>query len=221
MLKLAEALTRDLLQEPESGMGYQIVEAMMEDHRVRRAVAYNADLLLFEDEPRPMFKTSAYVRLLLEARSSEGSVKTLHVLPRSTTARVALAMNEDAARYGSGPARDATEEKTKFGEVFVRFSAYENDRRITASGALRRGSYATTAADAVNVQTGNQAVARYALPNPQPASFRFAIHPLRDTVVQKGIVEPAYGQPGGGIEVLFTKGTADRTVTGLPPIPDE
>jgi hypothetical protein len=92
---------------------------------------------------------------------------------------------------------------------------------VTPDGSLRSGTYATTADDAKNVKTGRNAVARYALPNPSPASWRFTIKPEKDTVVRKGIVEPAYGQPGGGVEAMFTNGTQPQTVTGPDKIPDE
>ncbi|MBI4263103.1 MAG: hypothetical protein HY657_01900 [Acidobacteria bacterium] len=113
-------------------------------------------------------------------------------------------------------------ETTKTGEVFVRFSAFQNDNRIREDGSLRPGTYATTEEDARNVKTGRDAVARYALSNPQPASYRFTIRPEIDTVIQKGIVQPAFEQPGGGVEVIFKDGAAPNTVT-LPPdkIPDE
>ncbi len=81
--------------------------------------------------------------------------------------------------------------------------------------------YATTEEDAKNVRTGKEAVARHALPKPAPASNVFTIKPRKDTVIQRGIVEPAYGQPGGGVEVIFTDGTQAGTVTGPEKIPDE
>lgn len=70
--------------------------------------------------------------------------------------------------------------------------------------------------------SGKDAVARYALPNPEPASYVFTIRPKKDTDIKRGTVEPANGQPGGGAEVIFTSGTTANTVT-LPPakIPDE
>jgi hypothetical protein len=92
---------------------------------------------------------------------------------------------------------------------------------VQPDGSLSPGSYATTEEDAKNVKTGKEAVARYALPNPEPASYKFTICPDRDTVIQYGIVQPAYGQPGGGVEVLFKEGTQPRTVTGPEKIPDE
>ena len=119
------------------------------------------------------------------------------------------------------PAKDAPVEKTKEKEVFKRFTAYENDRRINPDGSLLPGTYATTEEDAKNVRTGKEAVARYALPNPKPASNKWTIKPWKDTLIQYGIVEPANDQPGGGVEVLFKDGTHAGTVTGPEKIPDE
>ena len=45
--------------------------------------------------------------------------------------------------------------------------------------------------------------------------------PHKDTKIQKGTVKPARGQPGGGVEVICTKGTQPNTVTGPVEIPDE
>jgi len=52
MLRLTDSNTRALLAQPESGMGYQVVEATLSDNKTKRGVAYNAELLLFEEEPR-------------------------------------------------------------------------------------------------------------------------------------------------------------------------
>ena len=77
-----------------------------------------------------------------------------------------------------------------------------------------------TAEDAKNVQTGLAAVARYALPNPKPAIYVFTVRPVADTAAQRGTVQPAFGQPGGGVELRFPDGTAPRTVIGPDQIPE-
>jgi hypothetical protein len=64
-------------------------------------------------------------------------------------------------------------------------------------------------------------VARYALPDPAPASNVVTVRPNRETDIQRGIVERAFSQPGGGVEVIFTNGTQPKTVTGPTKIPDE
>jgi hypothetical protein len=223
MLHLERTYTANLLSQPESGMGYQIVEATLADNKTKRGVAYNAELLLFDEEPRSLMQTASYSAILESAKSSAGEIKSLRVIPRPATRTLTSSVRESTGDYGkkAGPAKDAPREKTKAGEVFKRFSAYKNDNRVLADGSLRPGTYATTEEDAKNVKTGAEAVARYALPNPAPASYVFTIRPHKDTVLQRGIVEPAYGQPGGGVEVIFTDGTQPNTVTGPDKIPDK
>jgi hypothetical protein len=121
----------------------------------------------------------------------------------------------------AGPAKTAPEEKTKANEVFKRYSAYQKDNRLQANGSWSDGTYATTEEDAKNVKTGKDAVSRYALPDPEPACYVFTGKPDKDTPIQRGIVEPAFGQPGGGVEVLFPKGTQANTVTGPETIAKE
>ena len=130
-------------------------------------------------------------------------------------------LRENSVAYGKKAQRaaDAPEGTTLADEVFKRFTAFDNDRRITADHGLLPGTYATTEADAKNVKTGLEAVARYALPNPKPAIYVFTVKPLKDTLIQHGIVQPDNGQPGGGVEVLFGDGAAANTVTGPATIP--
>jgi hypothetical protein len=222
MLRIDSSLRTELLAQPESGMGYQIVEATSFNGRIQRGVAYNAELLLFEGEPRPMFRTIAFARLVNEAKPS-AEIISLRVVAHMASTSSAFALKETATSYGrkAPPTKDAPIEKTKDKEVFKRFTAYENDHRIKPDGSLLPGTYATTEEDAKNVRTGKEAVARYALPNPKPASNVFTIKPHKDTLIQRGMVEPANDQPGGGAEVIFTAGTQPGTVTGPDKIPDE
>lgn len=47
---------------------------------------------------------------------------------------------------------------------------------------------------------------------PPQLQYRFKVSPLKDTKVQRGIVQPANGHKGGGAEVIFTDGTTDRVL---------
>jgi hypothetical protein len=126
------------------------------------------------------------------------------------------------AKAASAAAEDAPITLTELGEIFKRFSAYINDRRITAGKGLTAGTFATTKEDAdANVKTGTDAVSRYALPNPKPASNVFTISPQKDTDLKRGTAQPANNQPGGGVEVIFVNGVPDGTVTGPATIPDK
>lgn len=151
-------------------------------------------------------------RALVAANSAHGSRKT-ELLAESQQL-------EFSAK--SAAAKDAPVTLTVAGEVFKRFSAYADDRRVTQGKGLTPGTFATTKEDAdANVRTGTDAVSRYALPNPKPASNRFTITPAQDTDLQRGTAQPAYNQPGGGVEVIFVNGLPDGTVTGSTTIPDK
>ena len=119
-------------------------------------------------------------------------------------------------------AEDSPITLTVLAEIFKRFSAYANDKRVTPGKGLTPGTFATTKEDAdANVKTGSDAVARYALPNSKPASNVFTITPATDTEVKRGTAQPANNQPGGGVEVIFVYGLPDGTVTGPVTIPDQ
>jgi hypothetical protein len=47
-------------------------------------------------------------------------------------------------------------------------------------------------------------------------NYAFQIYPLENTDIQRGIVQAANNQPGGGVEIYFPNGTDGNTVD-LPP----
>jgi hypothetical protein len=121
----------------------------------------------------------------------------------------------------AGPANLGIREKALKGEVFIRFSAYENDRRVTANRGLEPGTYATTLADAeVCIEKGEDPIARYALPSLESPKYAFRITPPDKTAIQGGTVEPANGQPGGGAETIFPEGTPANTVSYAKDVSD-
>ena len=222
VLRLNQSEMKRLLAQPETGMGYQVVEVVLEDNRKETGIAYNAEFLTLREQ------TQNYLRRLRDTTFSERSngsrtgIKSLTVVTRGQSSSRFMRTKRVAGAAGaSAPADDAPVETTKYGDVFKRFSAYENDRRLSPDGSWRDGTYATTEEDAKNVDTGKDAVSRYALPNPKPASYRFTARPHVGTEIQVGTVAPAHGQPGGGVEVLFRNGTQQNTVTGPKKIPDE
>lgn len=123
-------------------------------------------------------------------------------------------------RSNKTPASEADISLTNKSEIFKRFSDYKSDHRITASGGLLPGTFATTEEDARNVRTGIEAINRYAMPSDEPAIYVFTIKPPENTALRRGTVEPAYGKPGGGVEVIFVNGSPEKTVTGPDTIPE-
>jgi hypothetical protein len=130
-----------------------------------------------------------------------------------------MMMMNEAARDSRG-AKDAPITATEAADIFKRFSAYVNDFRITDKRGLKPGTFGTTKEDAEHVHTGREAISRYALENKQSANKRFTITPPGNTPIQEGTVQPAYGEPGGGVEVIFVNGTPDGTVSMPDIIPE-
>ena len=221
------ALKRELAKRPESGMGYQLVEIQFEKSQGTDAgIAYNGELLVLSSEPVVKITRESFEGFVRRSPSATGQIKSLRVLQKSDAyqldarARESLVLKAAAAKVGSGPAGEAPVEQTKSGEVFKRFTAYPKDFRVREDGGWTDGTYATTEEDAKNVKTGRDAVKRYALPNSEPASNVWTGRPHAGTTIQRGTTQPAFDQPGGGVEVIFTTGTQANTVTGPVKIPD-
>jgi len=216
MIKVSESIQKKLLNLPESGMGYQIVEATYSDSRRKECIVMNAtiaeptnnrsvqDVLksISIEEANRVYESAAVSPDIIDVRlkSDKGIFK-------------ATAMLKEARG-----ADQAQEEKTKKDEHFVRFSHFEDDKRIDkVNKKALPGTYATTAEDAKYcIENRINPITRYALPNTLTIEYAFHIRPIENTPVKRGTIEPANNQPGGGMEVLFTKGTSNNTVS-LPP----
>jgi len=121
---------------------------------------------------------------------------------------------KDKHRYSGGNgAVESPKEYANGKEIFVRVSAYENDRRIDfIKKCLLEGTFTTTHQDYLNcVMYHDDPVDRYALPNDEIIKWAFYILPKTNDMLQRGIVQPAFGHQGGGIEAFFEKGTHDNT----------
>jgi hypothetical protein len=217
MIRLESRFIEQLLARPETGMGYQRVQLELWTGSRQLGVALNADVVVLDSDSTDVRRLS-YEVLVQRAAASAGLVRAISVVEPS--AKPAMRIAEGSGRKAPPEAKDAPVEKTKAGEVFKRFSAYVNDRRVQPDGSLRPGTYATTEEDARNVKTGSDAVRRYALPDSTPASYVYTSGPNAATSIQRGIVAPAFGQPGGGVEVIFPQGTQPGTTTGPVKIPD-
>ena len=220
MLRLEARFIDKLLSEPESGMGFQYVEVGQTRGGRASGIVINSGLLVLEEDLVALVMRSGTI-FELRARTAESSVGKITDVRVTHGASPRAAVRERIT--GAAPTREAKDapiEKTTYGQVFKRFSAYENDLRVRPDGSLLPGTYATTEEDARNVRTGSEAIIRYALPNSKPASWVFTSRPASDTTIQRGIVAPANDQPGGGVEVIFPHGTQPRTTSGPVKIPD-
>jgi hypothetical protein len=221
---LNEERQRELLEQPESGMGYQTVEITLRNGESRHGTAFNSEYLIYSEESLDRLEaiTEPARRLQMLERNELGfgeEIVEINVVP-SEVASDSRVRESDGGDARSSGANEAFPEPLNEKKQFKRLSAFANDRRITPTRALLPGTYATTAEDAKQVHNGRAAVRRYALPNPAPAVNMFTIDPpALGTILQRGIAQPAYGQPGGGVEVIFMNGSPDKTVTGPKQIP--
>jgi hypothetical protein len=217
-------------------MGYQKAVVKLSTGQLETGYIFNGATFFSPDELISLTPTGMWLAERDGSRSSL-SITDITVIPRpanmlrnvrrimttfaSERTYNVLENTKAILAKASEAAKDAPITATSANEVFKRFSAYFDDFKITEKKGLRRGTFATTAEDAENVRTGKDAVTRYALENKQPANNRFTIQPAESTNLQRGIAQPAYGEPGGGVEVIFVNGTGDNTVSGPDILPEE
>lgn len=223
LIRLENEWFEYLLNQPETGMGYQFVGLTDKFNHKKDAIILNSELLIDVDYIKNVRKFSlsqkgSYRELLKAAYSSEAVIREIVVFSKSEFLRT-YQVAQVYKSHGRS-ASDAGTSYTKKEAVFKRFSAFEDDHRVTEKNGLKPGTYTTTEEDARNVKTGVEAVLRYALPNDDPANKVFTIKPPERTQIKEGIVQPVDSKPGGGVEVIFVSGSPDSTVLGPAIIPE-
>jgi len=211
-----------LLSLPETGMGYQVIDGQLTgSSQTKRYVVYNADLIVDLDDDFERNKQLIIVRgyTLISNFANTLDIKTDSIkliTKRSLYESKSLSqtkLNINNRHSGGKGAIDSPKENADGKEFFVRLSAYQNDKRIDfAKKRLKDGSFTTTLHDYLScVRTKDDPVDRYALPNDETIKWSFYIQPKSNDSLQRGIVQPAFGHEGGGIEAYFENGTTDNT----------
>ncbi len=240
--RTSDGLCEDLLQAPESGMGYQIAVVHNDRYLILNAVLavplVGPRVYLLHEAPERVTIASR-ARILLEgdklhlADWRDSATDWLSPDGYGSLNRMAEAwMGEEdpMAAIAKLPTLEGLLEKVEThgsylapsrpGELFVRYSAFPDDRRINPDGSAKLGTYVTTDLDAKLVPSGLSAVGRYALPFPAPAVHRFLFSPPPGTTLRCGTVAPDFGRAGGGVEVLFDSALPPGTAHGPHPIPE-
>jgi hypothetical protein len=224
--KTTSALTADLLSLPETGMGYQVIDAKRKDKYTKeRFLVYNAELIVELDvkifEAKQQIVKEGFNRILNKANYL--SLENVTIVNKSVIQEVRYlteSKTREKQRHSGGRgAADNQKENADGRETFVRLSAYQNDRRIDfESKRLKPGTYTTTRGDyRVCVMYKDDPVDRYALPNDEKIKYAFEVRPKINDTLQRGIVQPAFGHDGGGIEVYFAEGTSKDTYVLVKP----
>jgi hypothetical protein len=201
-----------LLKQPETGMGYQIVEASKSGSYSReKFLILNSEVVIEMNK-----YTNDNVRMVINEGTASIKAKAglitltgISVFNEKQFRNVVNeAKNEDERGAIENPVVNADGD-----EIFVRLSAFDKDRRVDKMKmCLLPGSYTKTEEDYMSCKTSkDDPVERYALPNNDDVKHAFYIQPLKTDSLQRGKVQPANGKRGGGKEVYFAKGTAAGT----------
>lgn len=216
LLRVTSDSTEKLLEQPETGMGYQIIY----DRGIRYLVFNSLIALPFSDyksnriDSRDVEYLSgnpdldelpAWLELISFSNEAETCVSILDKQINSSDPGITL---PDVV---SGPPAWLA----KVPRSYYRFSPFHKDRRIDPNGDFRPGTYATTFNDLAFVPSGFAAVGRYALPNPASACQVFQIVTW-DPPTYMGTATPNFGQAGGGVEVLFKNGARPSPAASFP-----
>lgn len=215
--------TRLLLSLPETGMGYQIIDATRQgffSSSKSRFVVYNGELIIekndfFEKNKRQVIN-EGFNRVLDSVNSI--ALVNPHIIKLSEIRESRTFSNARMDSLSrSSDETGARENPLKRGngtDLFFRLSAYQDDKRIDFQNKkLRDGSFATTNTDYLLCKlSGDDPIDRYALPNDEKIKFAFKFKPQADDLYRKGVVQPAYNHNGGGIEVYFDNGTSNGTL---------
>ncbi len=195
-----------LIDLPESGPGYQLIELSQGDIVVPagKYIVFLAELMIElndfvqfltgHDPQNPPRSFPDYNAFKLAIVPTPRRIASLPSSPVPTT-------SSPATPWPVSPTLVATH-VTAGGEVFWRLCAVNPDPRLRG-GTLTPGTYLTSDDDMKLVNTGFGAVGRYALPSPFPASHVARCTPAPGETFRVGTTRPNFGQAGGGVEVLF------------------
>lgn len=220
IFKAQSNFSKTLLSLPESGMGYQIVDAKrLGSYTTSRYIVYNSELIIDYDKNFGLFKrqivNEGYTKMF--GQSDYIVLESPTLVNRSVLSNIRIfsesKMNTKGRHSGGSGAVDNPPIYASGTDIFVRLSAYSEDKRIDfVNMRLKEGTYTTTEADYLSCKINiDDPVDRYALPNDEKINWAFFVIPKSYDKYRPGIVQPANNHNGGGIETLFDKGTSDNT----------
>jgi hypothetical protein len=218
--KLTLATSNLLLDKPETGMGYQIVEAFhSKGYLHERFVVYNGEIAINDDADYNKYKIEmkdlgyqeTYKRADFIVLSDVSIIKSKEIKEIRSVSQDKI--TKFGRHQGGTAAIDNPKKNANGSDWYTRISHYENDKRINfEKNYLRPGSFTTLLRDyVICVQLNDDPIDRYALPSNDKIDWAFFIKPLDSDTVQEGIVQPAFGHDGGGEEAFFNEGTSPGT----------
>jgi|SRR6185437_6439905 len=211
IFKIIPSQQEELKSLPETGMGYQFIQAKFKEEYVQRElIVLNAELIV-DNDPQ---KEDNLKAIFLEGFGFSVRTSVYQELEdiKLITGTASLSAPTEAGALLSS----AKESPVIYpdGQLYcVRLSAYDDDIRIDkTNNCLLPGSFTTTKKDYEDcVNAKDDPVERYALPNGQKIDWAFHVLPRVKDGYRFGTVKPEFGKRGGGEECFFETGTSFGT----------
>lgn len=219
--KASNLLKEQLINLPETGMGYQILKlSPTPQYRMTEVTVFNSELLVDNDHLASSGITNFandYDELLksTELIINLGDLRVESVVRTPSSRNLFKSERSNCGRQTGGKgALENPEKYTDGDEDFVRVSHYRNDNRIDeVNNCLKKGAFTTSLKDYLEcVYCPDYPNDRYALPNDDVIRWAFFITPIKFDRLQEGVVQPANNKNGGGYEAYFKDGTSRNTL---------
>ena len=210
VFKLFPNQQQELMSMPETGMGYQLIQARFSgEYSVKEFIVLNEELIvennyLKKDYLREIFSKGFGFSI---RNAVYRDLKDIKLINENKS------FNAFKDTGGQNPAKENSVIYPDGNSYFVRLSAYDDDKRVDkTNNCLLPGSYTTTKKDYENcVNDKDDPVERYALPNEEKIEWAFHILPDVKDGYKFGTVKPEFGMRGGGEECYFENGTSFGT----------
>ena len=203
---------------PETGMGYQVIEASKAGfYAKQKYLVLNSSMVIDIDGNQNEFVRKIIAEGIVAAKKLSSGI-TLTGIKVLNERELRGSVNEGKSEKEKG-AIDNPKELADGNEMFTRLSAFDDDKRVDkVNNCLRMGSFATTQEDYLQCKKGaDNPIERYALPSNDEIKFAFEIKPKMGDLLQRGIVQPMDGKRGGGKEAYFETGTSVGTFVSQHP----
>jgi len=232
IINLSDSAKEELLGLPETGMGFQLVEAIFWGEQ-KQFLVFNSEtavditslgLSAAEDITNLLRNEQAIISAM------QGAVETIFASPaphsfKLISSRIGSSISTSSVTpIAATPSSLVKHDVLTNNRKFHRFSAFNPDRRVNpTTGDFAPGTYATVDSEVPFVPSGFAAVGRFALPNNLPASHHYVIKAPVGASVSFGTVAPAFSQAGGGVEAFFSSAVPNQLSPPVPPsqLPDE
>lgn len=208
--RLSPSQEKELLNYPETGMGYQSIEAQLRGSEMKaKFIVLNAELAVEMNEAAPFnvkeIATIGMKKALEKAMDFRWLIT--NVLVQDDELKPQSVANTVKPEFPDGA------------EIFVRRSIYENDKRIdTVKKCLRPGSYTTTLADSLKHKSSSEdPLIQLAMDHGVRGQWGYHFCPKRTDALHRGKVDSRTGAK----EVYFQHGTSydtflKRETYGIP-----